>query len=295
MCTDTPNAFPFLAVAKLPTDCTGGLALFGGSLGGVDALCRYTITEAVAAATSIGAQWVPPAGASVMAEVCPESCAAWGVPALGCMPPLPPFAPLVSTPPPLPPVGPTPGGSTMIRSTAALATAWGPGERADLYLDPGVTFELSSNLVVTGGASVSISSDPIQRATLDAQGERTIFQVSLYSNLTLHNICLVNGRHGNQAGALLCLTSKVTLRSCRISNCTSVFGGALMVRTAEGVITLTEGTEISDCWASEAGGAMAIAQGATFRMESGSYIHACRSPSAGGVSVQATPLPPLTT
>ena len=135
LCSDNNGAFDAFGTYTAllgfgPADCASSLRLVG-SLSSMDAAiaCALTIEQLVAMSETTGMTWPPPTGSEstdTLATLCPESCAAVGIYAAGCVPPLPPQPPtlpptpsltppssLLPTPPPAtpPPPGIPPGAS----------------------------------------------------------------------------------------------------------------------------------------------------------------------------------------
>ena len=136
---DTPSAFPFVLVVGLPDgDCPTVIPFTRDpALPVYPALvCTWTAQELTKEAlATFGASWTPPAGFemdALVAEMCPATCATYGVYAPGCapiasVPPSPPLPP----PPPLPPFGCSFGlmgalyrGSASITGNGLKCQAW---------------------------------------------------------------------------------------------------------------------------------------------------------------------------
>ena len=141
--SDTPNAFPFAENYGIRTDCTSTFHEFSNGIGrgepwgepwgakeDLAAFCAKTVPEAKEAfelagiftTTGFGAlestaatpnshtyTWEPPVGFGTsdrVVDICPDTCATFGVYVSGCAPPALPPSP--SPPPPSPPPSPTP-------------------------------------------------------------------------------------------------------------------------------------------------------------------------------------------
>ena len=129
LCSDNNGAFDAFGTYTAllgfgPANCASSLRLLG-SLGSMEAAiaCALTIEQLASIGEASSVSWVPPAGSEstgTVATLCPESCAAVGVYAAGCVSPLPPQPPTLlptpspppPSPPPLtpPPVAPPPPG-----------------------------------------------------------------------------------------------------------------------------------------------------------------------------------------
>ena len=130
-CADTPDAFPFLAAFGLSTDCANTTYLL--STMGYSEFCAQTIQEGIIIGEGItGAIWQPPAGFEMdelVAALCPESCAEFGIFATGCAPPASPPAPPALPPSlPLPPLPPSPPVAPGVQSEVTVSSGSYPGE-----------------------------------------------------------------------------------------------------------------------------------------------------------------------
>ena len=123
-CFDFPGAFP-LGTEFGIAECDDVIPSAADNTGSHSLVCETSIPVFISTLQLFNYTWTPPLAAwTLVADACPETCAAVGVFSSLCTPPAPPSPPLPPAPPYLPPspsLPPlTPGGFTLAVDVESL-------------------------------------------------------------------------------------------------------------------------------------------------------------------------------
>ncbi|KAL1530192.1 hypothetical protein AB1Y20_001108 [Prymnesium parvum] len=226
----------------------------------------------------------------------------------------PPSSPAPPAHPPMPPLIPAPNGFTSVGSLAQLRAAikaTPPGGQLRVFLPPDAEYRLGGEEIVVGSIDLTLVSSG-SGATLDAHHESRLFKVQNGASLHLSLISLLNGFSESGGGAMVVLSSSVSLSACLIVNSSSnlrggvfsmdgssltVAGGSRIQNSASsfyaGVLYMlrssaivTDGTLISNSTSTMVGGVLGLINGA-FLISNRTVIRGSSSQYAGALAVEA--------
>ena len=159
--------------------------------------------------------------------------------------PSPPLVPPLR--PPLPPLAP---GSVAVASESELRSLIeGATTDVSVFLVPGAHLKLNKEIRCGSNINVTIASSG-EGATLDGQGDTSIFDLRGGCSLTLRGLAIVNGKATMQGGVVHARSAgNIRIVDSTVVGCSAVYGGVVYAMDA-GNVEIIDST-VTECSAKE--------------------------------------------